>query len=621
MDITIHQTVFTSNDGVLSATEVFQQRVSLVPAGSVYGKGSINLTAIRETDAGWYECRIYFPNRTPSTRPNGTWFHLSVDGGNLLTIPPTNQTIMEGKAVELTCVSKEADFSISWYKDGVLLSELPELLARSWVAPQGSLTIRQTNMADLGLYTCEVVNQMGEKQAASAYLNVTYPAKVVYSPREMFLPYGRPTLLDCHFRANPPLITLRWEKDGFLFDPLNVQGVFYRKNGSLYFEKVDETHSGEYTCTPFNSLGTDGPSPPIHVVVQRPPVFTVTPQNLYLRKVGDSIEIPCDALDGDGTHRPTIVWFKKDGTPLPTGRAFVTGGNLTVTNIQESDSGLYQCVASNEAATITTETEIMVENTAPRPPHNLTSESTTTSITVRWLAAGGRANTEYSIWYRPSDVPEWRTMRLQSRGSTEATISNLLPGREYELMVLSQDTQGDGMFSKAFRARTKAPAPGIVVDSPASPQPWHTPTNAPIEPFQQISRPENVRVDLSPDGYRVEWDPPAMGVDILSHYIVRWYRHGNQQLAETMETTDHFVEIPHLEEQSTYVFTVTAVTSSKYTADSDRLTLQVPAYGRNKVATIATVMCVALLLAAVATVWYVRRWYRNSGVKSHITST
>lgn len=73
---------------------------------------------------------------------------------------------------------------------------------------------------------------------------------------------------------------------------------------------MDESHAGEYTCTPFNALGTEGPSPPIHVVVRRPPVFTVTPQNLYLRKTGDSLEIPCDALDGDGTHRPTIVWFK-----------------------------------------------------------------------------------------------------------------------------------------------------------------------------------------------------------------------------------------------------------------------------------------------------------------------
>lgn len=48
-------------------------------------------------------------------------------------------------------------------------------------------------------------------------------AKVIYAPQEIYLPYGRPAVLDCHFRSNPPLTNLRWEKDGFLFDPYNVQ--------------------------------------------------------------------------------------------------------------------------------------------------------------------------------------------------------------------------------------------------------------------------------------------------------------------------------------------------------------------------------------------------------------
>lgn len=72
-----------------------------------------------------------------------------------------------------------------------------------------------------------------------------------------------------------------------------------------------------------------------------------------------------------------------------------------------------------------------------------------------------------------TDVPEWRTMRIQSRGSTEATISNLMPGREYELMVLSQDSQGDGMFSKAFRARTQ----GICTEENTS---WYNKYNGRI---------------------------------------------------------------------------------------------------------------------------------------------
>lgn len=73
---------------------------------------------------------------------------------------------------------------------------------------------------------------------------------------------------------------------------------------------MDETHSGTYTCTPFNDLGTDGPSPNMHIIVQRPPVFIRTPHNMYLKKLGETLEIPCDARDGDNGHKPTIVWFR-----------------------------------------------------------------------------------------------------------------------------------------------------------------------------------------------------------------------------------------------------------------------------------------------------------------------
>lgn len=124
------------------------------------------------------------------------------------------------------------------------------------------------------------------------------------------MPYGRSAVLDCHFRANPPLTNLRWEKDGFLFDPYNVQGVFYRRNGSLYFNKVDESHNGHYTCTPYNDLGTDGASPSVHVIVQRPPVFVIAPNNMYLTKLGESLEMPCDARDSDTDHRPFVHWYK-----------------------------------------------------------------------------------------------------------------------------------------------------------------------------------------------------------------------------------------------------------------------------------------------------------------------
>ena len=81
--------------------------------------------------------------------------------------------------------------------------------------------------------------------------------------------------------------------------------------------QVDETHRGRYTCTPFNDLGTEGPSPVIDVHVQRPPVFTITPRNTYLRRTGDVVAMPCDAANGGDTERPHIVWFKAGARQVP----------------------------------------------------------------------------------------------------------------------------------------------------------------------------------------------------------------------------------------------------------------------------------------------------------------
>lgn len=66
--------VFAWYDGTLSAADQYIGRVNLLDNSYGYGKASVNLTSIRESDSGWYECRVIFPNRTPSTRNNGTWY-------------------------------------------------------------------------------------------------------------------------------------------------------------------------------------------------------------------------------------------------------------------------------------------------------------------------------------------------------------------------------------------------------------------------------------------------------------------------------------------------------------------------------------------------------------------
>lgn len=165
--------MFAWYDGRLSAADEYIGRVNLVDNAFEYGRASVNLTAVRESDAGWYECRVVFPNRTPTTRNNGTWFHLAVEGGSLIKIPPINQTVMEGEMAYFHCVTKEPDLSYAmWYKDSMPLADLHDLSQRAVITSDGSLTINPTVMTDLGEYVCKVRSVEKEEQEARAYLNV-----------------------------------------------------------------------------------------------------------------------------------------------------------------------------------------------------------------------------------------------------------------------------------------------------------------------------------------------------------------------------------------------------------------------------------------------------------------
>uniref|UniRef100_A0A336M4A2 CSON009561 protein n=1 Tax=Culicoides sonorensis TaxID=179676 RepID=A0A336M4A2_CULSO len=335
--------IFSWYDGVFNSAGSYIGRIILVENYKGFpklGKASINLTSIRETDSGWYQCKAYFPNRTPSTVNNGSWFHLAVDGNTLLKIPPINQTVMEGDPAMFRCIVKNPDtMYVEWFKDNRPLIEYTDLSYRSSMDRDGSILIGNTVMSDLGEYQCKVRSKN--------------KAKVIYAPKEVYFPYGRPGILDCHFRSNPPLTNLRWEKDGFLFDPYNVQGVFYKKNGSLFYNRVSDEHGGRYTCTPYNALGTQGSSPIIHVIVQRPPVFKIKPKQIYITKLGEEVELHCEARDATNENLlQPVEWIRKDGHPLPKGRFELNEGNLTIRNIKESDRGIYSCITRNKAASI-----------------------------------------------------------------------------------------------------------------------------------------------------------------------------------------------------------------------------------------------------------------------------
>lgn len=80
-----------------------------------------------------------------------------------------------------------------------------------------------------------------------------------------------------------------------------------------------------------------------------------------------------------------IFDMQADGKSLFDPRITVTGGNITLTDVRNEDRGVYRCVASNIAATISVETELIVEGNLYLQKHfEIHVNSTNKNIVAYW---------------------------------------------------------------------------------------------------------------------------------------------------------------------------------------------------------------------------------------------
>ncbi|XP_032592078.1 protein turtle isoform X6 [Drosophila grimshawi] len=681
--------------------EGFKGRVSRVSQDSPFGSASLNLTSIRESDQGWYECKVVFLNRDPKQHKNGTWFHLDVHapprfsvtpediiyvnlgdsiilncqadgtptpeilwykdanpvdpsptvgifndgtelristirhedigeytciarngegqvshtarviiaGGAVIMVPPTNQTKLEGEKVIFSCEAKAmpGNVTVRWFREGSPVREVATLETRVTIRKDGSLIINPISADDSGQYLCEVTNGIGDPQSASAYLSVEYPAKVTFTPTVQYLPFRLAGVVQCYIKSNPQLQYVTWTKDKRLLEPYQMKDIVVMANGSLLFTRVNEDHQGRYTCTPYNAQGTQGDSGVMEVLVRKPPNFTVEPDTLYQRKVGDSVEMHCDAIEAEGTERPTIKWQRQEGEQLSDSqrnRVKISGGNITIENLRREDFGYYQCVVSNEVATLMAVTQLVIEGTQPHAPYNITGKATESSITLQWLpgySGGSEYKQDYTIWYREAGVNDWQTISVTPSGSTQVTINGLASGTSYEFQVVGRNVLGDGMMSKVMTVRTLEDAPAAPRNVKAATQPPdHLFQPMPDEAGPKPGPPRNVSVTEISNGFLITWQSPLERAHIVKFYTIKyrtdaeWKTLNRGQIRP--EETQYLVK--NLVGGRTYYFRVLANSEKSYES-SDEVKFPVPARVKHKAITAGVVGGILFFIVAI----------------------
>ena len=87
------------------------------------------------------------------------------------------------------------------------------------------------------------------------------------------------------------------------------------------------------------------------------PIFTKVPPSLATPEQHSTFQQTCQA---EGFPPPKLSW-KRLGQPLPVAKTEVKEGNLTIRNLSPTDSGLYECVATNSMGTKKTRINVVVQ--------------------------------------------------------------------------------------------------------------------------------------------------------------------------------------------------------------------------------------------------------------------
>uniref|UniRef100_A0A667XY44 Si:ch211-57n23.4 n=1 Tax=Myripristis murdjan TaxID=586833 RepID=A0A667XY44_9TELE len=170
-------------------------------------------------------------------------------------------------------------------------------------------------------------------------------------PNDVIAVRDRPLMLDCRVQGEGPIM-VRWRRNGV---PVPTsQRVQVLANGTLLIQSFQKRRDGndpdvgEYDCAAQNRYGMLV-SRKAKVQLASLPKFHTHPESMWVDE-GGVARFQCQI---NGIPEANITW-ERDRTALSTSNSRYTllpMGILQVTGVQQTDAGIYRCVASNIANT------------------------------------------------------------------------------------------------------------------------------------------------------------------------------------------------------------------------------------------------------------------------------
>ncbi|XP_021231746.1 roundabout homolog 3 isoform X5 [Numida meleagris] len=424
--------------------------------------GKLMMATTRKSDAGIYVCvATNMVGERDSEPAELVVFERPVFGRR-----PQNQAVLEDQAAEFPCEALgDPPPTARWRReDGELPAGRWELLA------DNTLRISRVRAEDEGTYTCMAENSVGRSEA-SGTLTVRVPPQLLTRPRNQTVPPGQSVTFQCETTGNPPPAVF-WQKEGsqtLLFpgqSPPPASRISVASSGAMTIAAVQPTDAGYYLCQAISVAGSVLAKALLEVEAApaepRPPVIRWGPANLTVLPVGATVRLPCWA---DGEPPPHVGWLK-DGCTVPSSESrasLLENGTLQISSLRVTDSGQYECVATNSMGEMRWSGSLQVQvplptgdgshlsppspepGILPGPPSTpLVTNVTKSSVTLTWKGneqSGGTAVTYIVEAFSEAKGGPWQTVAANVEGETH-TVRGLVPDTVYLFLVRALNAHG-----------------------------------------------------------------------------------------------------------------------------------------------------------------------------------
>ncbi|XP_048778626.2 hemicentin-1-like isoform X2 [Ostrea edulis] len=357
--------VFWEKDINGNPTDVRSFMSSRISGGTV-SQPSLSITSLTGSDTGRYYCSA--GNSVGNGSRSAT--ELTVQNRPSITLPQSTYSISFGQDVLLRCIvtSDTTLTSVVWRKytnsvpSDLVVTGSSHYSGGTTVTP--SLTVRAVTFSDSGNYDCSATNAAGTSLSGQITLTVSGTVPNVNIPQSSYsVSYGGSVTLRCDVTANPFQNRIEWQRiANGVSTTINVTAE-QRYSGStintpsLTITGAISSDGGVYVCSATNNAGKGVSGQTLLTVVGNRPSVSVS-QTSYSIFVGSSVTMDCSVSGNPAINN--VFWsVTRNGftnTVSTTGGSRYSNGDinnpsLTLSNAQQSDTGVFTCKAQNAAGT------------------------------------------------------------------------------------------------------------------------------------------------------------------------------------------------------------------------------------------------------------------------------